>query len=77
MSMVLHDTTNSGFICSECGFASPGRKNVFFHVESKHLDSSGGYKCPTCFKFCKTMKALSIHNSRFHKVEKVRCLLGV
>ena len=36
------------------------------NVEAKHLVSKG-YDCRICNKFCKTLNALKLHESRYHR----------
>ena len=54
--------------CLHC-LCMMSKTNMFFHVEGKHMKSSG-YNCIECGKFCSTLKALNIHKSRFHKTQK-------
>jgi len=54
--------------CLHC-LCMMSKTNMFFHVEGKHMKSSG-YNCIECGKFCSTLKALNIHKSRFHKSQK-------
>ncbi|XP_023320096.1 protein tramtrack, beta isoform isoform X41 [Eurytemora carolleeae] len=53
--------------CLQCDCLM-SKQNMFFHVEAKHMKSSG-YYCQECGKFCSTLKALNIHKSRFHKTK--------
>jgi hypothetical protein len=65
----LMENKGGGFWkCLQCELVMKTRTKMYFHVESIHLPSADGYHCPDCGKFCSTLKAMSIHKYRFHKV---------
>ena len=66
---LMEHNINGGYKCSICECVMSAKRNMFYHVESKHLKSPEGYKCKLCFKFCGTLKALDIHNNRFHNLK--------
>lgn len=51
--------------CTDCQFVSKRRLRALMHVEAIHVNL-GGYNCPLCSKFCKSVSALSVHTSRHH-----------
>ena len=65
----MEHNPSGGFRCSVCQMVMTTKRNMFFHVESKHLKSAEGYTCELCFKKCATMKALDIHNQRYHNLK--------
>ena len=52
--------------CIVCTFSSLNKHNVLKHVEAKHISTSG-YNCGLCQKFCSSLNALKLHESRYHK----------
>jgi len=52
--------------CQDCGYNSAYKKNVFEHVESKHVKHSG-YYCDICSRLCPTSSSLRMHYNRNHK----------
>ena len=52
--------------CIVCTFSSLNKHNVLKHVEAKHVSTSG-YNCGLCQKFCSSLNALKLHESRYHK----------
>ena len=61
-SMMLR-LEGSDWQCSICHVVMK-RTNLYFHIEAKHIDSSG-HECQQCGKFCSTLKALSVHRSKY------------
>ena len=55
------------WFCLQCNFSSNKKGNVHSHVEAKHVISQG-VSCDVCGTICPTRKALSMHNSRKHRV---------
>jgi len=54
------------FRCLDCSYQSAQRRNVFNHIESKHVEH-GGAVCYVCNKLCPTREALRKHFSRTHQ----------
>jgi hypothetical protein len=54
------------WVCVQCNFTSDRSKNLFSHIQAKHVQS--GYVCSTCSKYCKTLNALDAHQRRYHKM---------
>ena len=52
--------------CTVCSYSSVLKHNVLKHVEAKHVATSG-YNCVLCQKFCSSLNALKLHESRYHK----------
>jgi len=52
--------------CTVCKFESKLKSDTFKHVEAKHVETSG-YYCPICHKYCSTLNALKVHQSRYHR----------
>ena len=52
--------------CTVCSHSSVNKHNVLKHVEAKHVATSG-YNCGICQKFCSSLNALKLHESRYHK----------
>ena len=61
-SMMLR-LEGSDWQCSICHVVMK-RTNLYFHIEAKHMNSSG-HECQQCGKFCSTLKALSVHRSKY------------
>lgn len=53
----------SDWQCAVCHVVMK-RSNLYLHIESKHFGSAG-HSCPQCGKFCSTLKALSVHRSKY------------
>ena len=58
--------------CSVCPYRSGKKDHVFYHVEAKHVESSG-YECSACGYFSKTLQSYKSHVKRNHK-ESVFCI---
>ena len=52
--------------CTVCSYSSVLKHNVLKHVEAKHVATSG-YNCGICQKFCSSLNALKLHESRYHR----------
>jgi len=68
-SLMRKETSQAGdivnWVCVRCNFTSDRAKNLFSHIQSKHVQS--GYVCSFCSKYCKTLNALDAHQRRYHK----------
>jgi len=53
-----------GFICKVCGITVKDFYAAKNHMEAKHFNSHGGYRCEHCNKSCATRNAYSCHKSR-------------
>ena len=53
----------SDWQCSICQVVMK-RTNLYLHIEAKHIQSIG-HECQQCGKFCSTLKALSVHRSKY------------
>ena len=58
--------TGIGFQCADCNYATQSKRNMFNHIESRHV-TSAGVECWACAKVCPTREALRKHMSRDHK----------
>lgn len=61
----MENLGSSKWKCIVCNFISKST-NVYYHIESKHVDG-GGYYCRICAKYCRTKNALNIHMHNYHK----------
>lgn len=57
---------DSLWFCNVCNFSSAYKSNVYKHVDAKHVNTTG-YTCSMCHKFCPSINALKLHESRYHK----------
>ena len=57
------------WICISCNWSSNNKQNVYKHVEAKHV-TTNGYNCTLCHKFCQSLNALKLHESRYHRKPK-------
>lgn len=53
--------------CLQCPYKSNRRFNVQCHVESKHLEMTGGYSCHICSEVLKNRKILMHHVAKHKK----------
>ena len=60
---MVHIEGSSDWQCAVCQVVMK-RSNLFLHIEGKH-SAGTGYSCPQCGKFCSTLKALSVHKSKY------------
>ena len=51
--------------CTKCDYVQVLKKNVYQHVDSKHMDFQ--YPCQECDKMLPTRHALREHFRRLHK----------
>ena len=68
---VLHSKSGSGphhFFCRECGHSSLSRRDLYRHIESKHV--SLVYACKFCGVSIRTTRGLQRHINREHRQEK-------
>ena len=56
--------------CNICDWSSQRKSNLYNHVEAKHVNTKG-YFCNQCHKFCSTLNALKLHESRYHRKLKM------
>ena len=71
---LMEHNPSGGYRCAVCHVVMTTKRNMFYHVESKHLKSTEGYTCELCLKKCSTMKALHIHNHRYHNLNNTQRL---
>jgi hypothetical protein len=58
-----------GYICLTCAHFAKNRRDLYEHVESKHVEGAG-HNCPVCDKFCRSRNGLRTHMCRYHGSSK-------
>ena len=54
--------------CVACGWETKYKTRLYEHVEAKHIGTNG-HSCPTCGKFCASLKGLKLHKLKYHNVK--------
>jgi len=68
-SMVKKTNIPGVWQCAECGISLSCKSQTINHVEIKHINDPTAHTCKYCFKQVRSINALRIHTTRFHKVE--------